>query len=108
MQTNQYLEETHKTAIYPEAGSGSDLELFYLSLGLVSESGEVAGKVKKLIRDGKLDVGNLAYELGDVFWYLVRLCDAIGYSPEDIMTININKLLKRKENGTIQGSGDSR
>ena len=62
----------------------------------------------KLIRDGKLDIGNLAYELGDCFWYLVRLCDAIGYSPEDITTININKLLKRKENGTISGSGDNR
>jgi len=107
---NEYLDFTltHQTAIYPEAGTGSNLELYYLSLGLVSEAGEVAGKVKKLIRDGKLDVGNLAYELGDCFWYLVRLCDAIGYSTEDVTTININKLLKRKENGTIQGSGDHR
>ena len=108
MQLSEYLELTHKTAIYPEAGTGSNLELYYLSLGLVSEAGEVAGKVKKLIRDGKLDIGNLAYELGDCFWYLVRLCDTIGYSPEDITTININKLLKRKENGTISGSGDNR
>ena len=103
-----YLNFTNTTAIYPEAGTGSNTELYYLSLGLVSEAGEVAGKVKKLIRDGKLDIGNLAYELGDVFWYLVRLCDAIGYSPEDILTINANKLLKRKEAGTIQGSGDHR
>lgn len=108
MQLDEYLEFTNTTAIYPEAGSGSNLELYYLSLGLVSEAGEVAGKVKKLIRDGKLDVGNLAYELGDCFWYLVRLCDAIGYSPEDITTININKLLKRKDNGTLSGSGDNR
>ena len=105
---NEYLEFTNGTAIYPEAGSGSNLELYYLSLGLVSEAGEVAGKVKKLIRDGKLDIGNLAYELGDVFWYLVRLCDAIGYEPSDILTINANKLLKRKEAGTLQGSGDHR
>ena len=108
MQLSEYLSLTNETAIYPEAGSGSNLELYYLSLGLVSEAGEVAGKVKKLIRDGKLDVGNLAYELGDCFWYLVRLCDAIGYSPEDITTININKLLKRKDNGTLSGSGDNR
>lgn len=108
MQLSEYLALTNETAIYPEAGSGSNLELYYLSLGLVSEAGEVAGKVKKLIRDGKLDVGNLAYELGDCFWYLVRLCDAIGYSPEDITTININKLLKRKDNGTLSGSGDNR
>jgi NTP pyrophosphatase (non-canonical NTP hydrolase) len=105
---DDYLEATHQTAIYPEAGTGRDLELYYLSLGLTSEAGEVAGKVKKLIRDGKLNQGDLAYELGDVFWYLVRLCDAIGYSPSDVMDININKLLKRKDSGTIQGSGDHR
>ena len=108
MQLNDYLEATNQVAIYPEAGTGSDLELYYLSLGLTSEAGEVAGKIKKLIRDGKLDIGNLAYELGDCFWYLARLCDAIGYEPEDILTININKLLKRKENNTLTGSGDVR
>lgn len=108
MHLNDYLDATNQVAIYPEAGTGSDLELYYLSLGLTSEAGEVAGKVKKLIRDGKLDIGNLAYELGDCFWYLARLCDAIGYEPEDILTININKLLKRKENNTLSGSGDAR
>ena len=108
MQLNDYLEATNQVAIYPEAGTGADLELYYLSLGLTSEAGEVAGKIKKLIRDGKLDIGNLAYELGDCFWYLARLCDAIGYEPEDILTININKLLKRKENNTLTGSGDVR
>ena len=108
MHLNDYLDATNQVAIYPEAGTGSDLELYYLSLGLTSEAGEVAGKIKKRIRDGKLDIGNLAYELGDCFWYLARLCDAIGYEPEDILTININKLLKRKENNTLSGSGDAR
>ena len=108
MQLNDYLDATNQVAIYPEAGTGSDLELYYLSLGLTSEAGEVAGKIKKLIRDGKLDIGNLAYELGDCFWYLARLCDAIGYEPEDVLTININKLLKRKESNTLSGNGDNR
>jgi NTP pyrophosphatase (non-canonical NTP hydrolase) len=108
LQINEYTKLTDQTAIYPEAGTGSDMELFYLTLGLTSEAGEVAGKVKKLIRDGKLDLGAMAYELGDVFYYLVRLCDAIGYSPENIMEININKLLDRKARGTLGGNGDSR
>ncbi len=68
MHLNDYLEATNSTAIYPEAGTGSNLELYYLSLGLTSEAGEVAGKVKKLIRDGTLNIGDLAYELGDCFW----------------------------------------
>ena len=108
MQINDYLTLTNKTAIYPGAGTGNDEELYYLTLGLTSEAGEVAGKIKKLMRDDTLDLGAMAYELGDCFWYLVRLCEAIGYSPEDVMEININKLLKRQENDTIKGSGDYR
>lgn len=108
MDLTEYTKATNQTAIYPDAGSGNDMELFYLSLGLTSEAGEVAGKVKKLIRDGKLDIGALAYEIGDCFWYLCRLADAIGYDPKDILTININKLLKRKDSDTIKGSGDYR
>lgn len=108
VQLDEYLDFTNTTAIYPEAGTGSNLELYYLSLGLVSEAGEVAGKVKKLIRDGKYDPAGLVKELGDVFWYAVRLVDAVGYSPSDALTINMAKLSQRKEAGTISGSGDER
>lgn len=108
MQIDAYTKLTEQTAIYPGAGSGNDLELYYLSLGLTSEAGEVAGKIKKIIRDDALDVGALAYEIGDVFWYACRLCEAIGYSPSKVLEININKLLKRKESGTLSGSGDVR
>lgn len=108
MRLNDYTELTSSTAIYPEAGTGSDLELYYLTLGLTSEAGEVAGKVKKLIRDGKFNPGDVCYELGDVFWYLCRLCVAIGYDPEDVIEINYTKLMSRKTNNTLQGNGDNR
>lgn len=105
---DSYTKATQQTAIYPQAGTGADIELQYLALGLTSEAGEVAGKIKKLIRDNKLDVGNLAYELGDCFYYLCRLCEAIGYSASDVLDINMTKLLKRKANGTLSGNGDNR
>ena len=108
LNANEYQYWTHSTAIYPEAGTGSDMEIFYLSLGLTSEAGEIAGKVKKYIRDGKLDPGAIAYELGDVAYYLARLADAMGYSFEQIMDINVSKLEKRKAAGTLRGSGDVR
>lgn len=108
MQSHEYLEFTATTAIYPEAGTGSDTELNYLTLGLCSEAGEVAGKVKKLIRDGTLDVGGVMSELSDVLWYLVRLADALGMSIEDLMDLNYGKLSKRKDAGTLSGSGDNR
>jgi len=108
MQANSYQDGTLATAVYTGAGTGNDEELVYLGLGLTSEAGEVAGKIKKLIRDGTWDAGGLAYEIGDCLWYCARLADAIGYSLEDIMEINYNKLMKRKTNNTIQGSGDER
>ena len=108
MQANDYQTWTIETAIYPGAGTGNDLELYYLAMGLCSEAGEVAGKVKKQLRDKKLDIGGLAYEISDCAWYIARLADAIGYDFEDILQINHNKLSKRKENNTLSGSGDER
>lgn len=108
MELNDYQIKTMDTAIYKDAGTGSDSELNYLALGLTSEAGEVAGKVKKLYRDGKLDIGALIYEIGDVFWYLARLCDACGYEAEDVIEINYKKLLRRRDASTLTGSGDNR
>lgn len=108
MQANTFQAGTMATAIYPGAGTGNNEEMVYLGLGLASEAGEVAGKIKKLIRDGTYDPGGLAYEIGDCLWYCARLADTIGYELEDIMEINYNKLMKRKMNDTLTGSGDSR
>lgn len=47
MQLEAYQTATRETAIYPK-----EQALVYLTLGLTSEAGEVAGKVKKIIRDG--------------------------------------------------------
>lgn len=108
MQANVYQENTMSTAIYPEAGTGSDMEIYYLALGVASETGEIAGKVKKYIRDGKLDPGAMAYELGDVAWYIARMADAMGYKFEEILEINYSKLTRRKEENVLQGDGDYR
>ena len=108
LQANEYQKKTLETAVYPQAGSGAAIELYYLALGLTSEAGEVAGKVKKMIRDGSMDTAGMIQEVGDVLWYCARLADALGFTLEDTMRINHAKLTKRKDNGTIQGSGDTR
>lgn len=108
MQANEYQKKTLETAIYPQAGSGSPIELYYLAMGIASEAGEVAGKIKKLIRDGGLDSIAIMHEVGDVLWYAARMCDALGFELEDVMQVNYYKLTKRKDNGTIQGNGDNR
>ena len=85
----------------------------YLALGLTSEAGEVAGKVKKVIRDhsGVIDdnAGHaIAQELGDVLWYVAQIASLLNVELADIAAMNIKKLLDRQKNDTIQGSGDDR
>lgn len=108
MNANEYQKLTIETAIYPGAGTGDNRELTYLALGLASEAGEAAGKIKKLLRDGQYVPMDLAYELGDVCWYIARLSEALGYDFETILRWNHKKLTTRKENNTLNGSGDNR
>lgn len=108
MNANSYQQWTISTAIYPGAGTGNDAELSYLGLGLNGEAGEVADKIKKHLRDGKLDIGGIVYELGDVCWYIARLAESLGYSLEDILEINHSKLESRKTRDVLTGSGDAR
>lgn len=109
MNFDDYQEQIAQFAIYPEAGTGSKLELSYLALGLGGETGEVLEKVKKLIRgDGVFEPAEVAKELGDVLWYLSRLADAINLPLEHIAINNINKLTSRKQRGVLSGNGDNR
>ncbi len=78
------------------------------TLGLVGESGEVAEKVKKIIRDGTIDVDLISKELGDVLFYVTALGNYFGVDFETIMRQNISKLEDRKARNVIQGSGDNR
>ena len=98
-----------QTAIFPK-----EKALEYLALGLTSEAGEVAGKVKKLIRDGE-DVEGfeikkiaIAAEIGDVLWYCAMMAKEVGVPLNTIMKENLEKLHSRKERGKLSGSGDNR
>lgn len=69
-------------------------------MGLCGESGEAIDIVKKWLAQGhELDKEKLAKELGDICWYLAETATALGYSLEDIMTANIEKLRKRYPEG---------
>ena len=104
-----YEMKASQTAIFPK-----NQALEYLALGLTSEAGEVAGKVKKLIRDGadiedyELKKIAIASEVGDVLWYCAMLAKEVGVPLNDIMKENLKKLHGRKVRGTLHGSGDYR
>ncbi|WP_323095427.1 nucleoside triphosphate pyrophosphohydrolase family protein [Intrasporangium sp. YIM S08009] len=88
-------------------------EFLHLVLGLVGEAGEIAEKVKKLVRDhdtdlAHLDRDDLAAELGDVLWYTAVLASFLDLSLDDVAQRNIDKLADRQRRAVLGGSGDRR
>ena len=85
-----YTDFTRKTARYPKRR-----EKEYLMLGLMNEAGEVGGAFKKEIRDNVDNTDLIIDEMGDVLWYLTRLCDVYDIRISELMTNNISKLMGR-------------
>lgn len=89
------------------------LHTCYAVLGLVGEAGELANKIKKVIRDNNGVMSDeklkeIGKELGDTEWYQSALAKELGLSMDDIAQENIAKLFSRKERGVLQGDGDNR
>jgi len=109
MQLNEYQKKAKSYAIYPES-----YRITYPALGLAGEAGEIANKVKKLIRDeyNKEDYEqkkvDIAFEIGDVLWYCAALAQDLGVSLSVIASQNLDKLESRKQRDAIKGDGDNR
>jgi NTP pyrophosphatase (non-canonical NTP hydrolase) len=113
---DDYHEEASEFAIY----DGS----LYPLLGMLGEGGEAANKLQKMMRDRGMPAGHtfeafdeylteeeradLAYECGDILWFLTMFIDELGYSLSEVATMNIEKLKDRSNRGVLQGSGDHR
>lgn len=109
MDFKEYQERSRVTAVYPDAGKN----FVYPTLGLVGEAGEVAEKIKKVMRDAKMIVSDekrteIEKEMGDVLWYLAQLSTELGLSLDTVAEKNLAKLLDRKDRGVLHGSGDNR
>lgn len=108
---NEYQMEAGKTAIYP--GKETINGLYYTTLGLAGEAGEIANKVKKLMRRNAKGVTEeeqkqLADELGDVLWYVAMVATELNVPFHDIANNNLRKLYSRQARGTLEGHGDNR
>lgn len=101
---NEYTEFVKSMKVYPEKYA-----IIYPALGLSGEAGEIAEKIKKWLRgDRELDKEGLLKELGDPLWYITSLADDLGYTLQDVIDANVEKLTSRKERGVLKGSGDNR
>lgn len=109
MECDDYQRAAMRTARAKDAPD----EFMHLVLGLVGEAGEIAEKVKKLVRDknsdlAQLDRDDMASELGDVLWYTAVLADFLGLSLDDVAQRNVDKLADRQRRNVLSGSGDTR
>lgn len=109
MDFSEYQFHARHTAMYPNMGNN----IYYPSMGLASEAGEVLGKVKKIHRDDNNVVTlekkkALIKELGDVLWYAAALATELGVDLNEVATGNIEKLHSRKVRDKLRGSGDNR
>jgi NTP pyrophosphatase (non-canonical NTP hydrolase) len=74
-------------------------------IGLASEGGEFNEIVKKIFFQGKpLDEDNIFHmkrELGDIMWYWMNACNALGLDPNDVIAENVKKLEARYPGGSF-------
>ena len=124
-----YAKYTSNSAVYPKSTHQSVEGLNYCVLKLVSEAGEVAGKLGKFINKDEVSAAefneivfnsksrypnrdklkdDLILELGDLLWYVFETARQLNTPIEEVMLRNIKKLEGRKQRGTIIGDGDDR
>ena len=73
------------------------------AIGLASEGGEFSEIVKKCVFQGKPmedeTIFHMKRELGDIMWYWISACRALGLDPNEVVDENVNKLKARYPGG---------
>lgn len=108
MNFKEYQDKARSTAIYPHKYA-----IIYPAFGLFGEAGEVAEKIKKVIRDNDNNFDDeksqqIIKELGDVLWYMANLAEDLGFTLDQVAQTNIDKLADRQKRNKLHGSGDER
>lgn len=109
---DKYAQRALDQSVYPDAGTGSNVEIAYLGLGLAGEAGEAVDVIKKIIRMGVPVTRDdnarlaeyrvkLAFELGDTFWYIAQIMRVFGWTLPEIIDMNVIKLANRVENNEV-------
>ncbi|MDB5186453.1 MAG: hypothetical protein JWL85_976 [Candidatus Saccharibacteria bacterium] len=110
MTLNEYQKEALVTAVFAD---DEFKDLMHWMLGLSGETGEIAEKLKKIIRDkdgvvSEEDRIEIIKEMGDVLWYLAVLAKHFDTDLDEVAAGNIKKLRSRQARGVISGNGDNR
>ncbi len=113
MKFDDYQKRAKKYDFFEPTGSLKDAGFIEKALGLTGEAGEVADKIKKIIRDkdGKIsdeDRAAVAKELGDTLWYLAAIARYLDIPLSEVAKGNIEKLESRYQRNKLHGEGDNR
>lgn len=75
-------------------------DIFNACIGLSGEVGEFNDMVKKWVfHEKELDIDHAKKELGDIAWYLAMACESFGWSLDEILQMNVDKLKARYPEG---------
>lgn len=100
--SKDFVSFTDRLVILEEKGSNIE-RLLTGAVGASAESGELLEIVKKLIFQGKEwndeTKFHLKRELGDMMWYVAQICIALDTPMDEIIKMNMEKLLKRYPEG---------
>ena len=99
MQGNEYQNMAMRF-LNPISGASDEMLLIEGVMGMNGEAGEAVDLVKKMLFQGHvLNKQHVAKELGDVMWYVAATAKAIGYTLDEVMQMNIDKLSARYGDG---------
>ena len=108
------FDDYQKQALTTVLSTGDELkDRLHWVLGINGEAGEIAEKLKKIIRDkngvmDERDKVEFGKEIGDVLWYLAVFANHLGITLDEVAAANIQKLADRKKRNVLGGSGDNR
>lgn len=92
--------EYQKLAARTMNTSLTDKEALYHSLhGMVGEIGEIHSLYQKVYQGHDLFCDHLKKEVGDLFWFIAEYCTVMGWDMDEVMQLNIEKLIARYPEG---------
>ena len=102
--SKDFLALTERMVELDEKGANIE-RLLTAGVGMNAEAGEFLEIVKKLLFQGKPwnkdNKDHLIIELGDVMWYVAQACIALGVSLDEVVSGNVDKLMKRYPGGNF-------
>lgn len=102
---DDYMEPTLQEDTFEDLDlSQGEKDLLHAVLGVSTEAGELLEAIEPLLdpeSDEQLDTINIDEEMGDLYYYMMRMHDVLETMPQSTMKRNLTKLLERYDEGTF-------